>query len=551
MGVKREPLEGIRSKDEQSMAERSSRRKPQFVPPEPANDRVQIEIVGGEMPTIIDAAEKAIIEAECGLYQRSGMVVRPAVVPVTVSDGTKVRAQQLVIETPRHLADVLTRIVSWVKYDARSERLVAKDCPKSIAETYLERVGEWRLPILSGIVSTPTLRPDGSLIDRPGYDTDTGLLFDPQGVEFPSVPMDPDKDEALEAREAITEIVREFPFVGGVDKSVFLSLVLTAIVRRSLPTAPGHGITAPVAGSGKSMLVDIASIIATGRRCGVISQGKNTEETEKKLVGVLIAGDQIMSLDNCVEPLDGDLLCQMLTQQFVKPRILGRTGNPECLTNMVIVATGNNLRMRGDMSRRWLQCSLDAGVERPENRKFEFDAIEEAMRKRPQLAVAALTMMRAYLTKGTSETPPLGSYGEWSRMVRNTLIWLGNADPVLSMESVREEDPERIALEGFIEQWTRVIGNQRMSCREIIEVACQKGHSDEHGDYEDKHPEFRALLSEIANSRGSISNTRLGKWLAANAKRPIGRLQVQKDGILNGLQMWVVKERETGKVKGG
>ena len=133
------------------------------------------------------------------------------------------------------------------------------------------------------------------------------------------------------------------------------------------------------------MLVDTVSIIATGRRCGVIAQGKDGDETEKRLVGALIAGDPIISLDNCTEPLDGDLLNQMLTQKFVKPRILGKTGNPECVSNGTLASTGNNLRMRGDQTRRWLRCNLDAGVERPELQQFDFDPRQEALRDRVHL----------------------------------------------------------------------------------------------------------------------------------------------------------------------
>jgi putative DNA primase/helicase len=71
-----------------------------------------------------------------------------------------------------------------------------------------------------------------------------------------------------------------------------LSAILTALVRRSLPTAPMHAFRSPVAGSGKSTLVDIASAISTGHEAGVIAQGKSDEETEKRLGSALLAGDR-------------------------------------------------------------------------------------------------------------------------------------------------------------------------------------------------------------------------------------------------------------------
>src|SRR3954451_21121862 len=113
-----------------------------------------------------------------------------------------------------------------------------------------------------------------------------------------------------------------------------------------------HAFTAPTAGSGKSMLVDIASVIATGREAGVIAQGKTEEELEKRLGALLLAGEQMIAVDNCENPLGGEFLCAMLTQQVVRARVLGRSEAPELPSNAFVTATGNNLVLAGDMTRR-------------------------------------------------------------------------------------------------------------------------------------------------------------------------------------------------------
>jgi putative DNA primase/helicase len=76
-----------------------------------------------------------------------------------------------------------------------------------------------------------------------------------------------------------------------------------------------HAFTAPVAGSGKSKLVEVASIIATGHEAPVIAPGATEEELEKRLGGALLAGDTVIALDNCDAPLGGVLLCQALTRR--------------------------------------------------------------------------------------------------------------------------------------------------------------------------------------------------------------------------------------------
>jgi hypothetical protein len=94
-------------------------------------------------------------------------------------------------------------------------------------------------------------------------------------------------------------LLEGFPFDGPADRSVALSGILTALDRRSMETAPLHAFTAPEAGSGKSLLTDIAAMIATGALAPVISQGRTEDELEKRLGAAFIHGDQIISIDNC------------------------------------------------------------------------------------------------------------------------------------------------------------------------------------------------------------------------------------------------------------
>jgi putative DNA primase/helicase len=274
------------------------------------------------------------------------------------------------------------------------------DCTLRIAETYLARDGLWRLPVLTGLVNGPTLRADGSLLDRPGFDPATGLLFDPQGRAFPRLTPHPGRDEAMLALEYLRELISTFPFVNDADRAVALSAILTAVIRTALPTAPLHAFNAPTAGSGKSMLVDIASMIATGRPAAVIAQGKTEEEMEKRLGAALIAGDPLISIDNCETSLGGELLCQSLTQPTLKVRILGKSLNAEVPSNAAIYATGNNLTLSGDMTRRAVRSSLDPGVERPELRAFDRDPVAMVEDHRGDYLTAALTMLRAYHVAG-------------------------------------------------------------------------------------------------------------------------------------------------------
>lgn len=112
-------------------------------------------------------------------------------------------------------------------------------------------------------------------------------------------------------------------------------------MRGALPVVPMHAATAPVAGSGKSFIVDLASAIASGQRAPVIAVGRK-EETEKRLVAALIAGQPIVSIDNVNGQLSGDLLCQMIERPVASVRPLGVSKLLRIESRATCFATGNN-----------------------------------------------------------------------------------------------------------------------------------------------------------------------------------------------------------------
>lgn len=188
---------------EQAERVRTSRasRRPDAADQDEVDDdgRPVIRMYAGFLHQTVDMAEGALMQAGLGYYQRGSIVVRPAMVPVAVSDGRTVDAPRLVHVKAHHMAEAFTRAASWKRFDKREGEWLSTDCPHRIAETFLAREGQWRLPVLTGMINCPTLRADGSILDLPGYDAQTGLLFDPQEVRFPALPRDPDRDMALRA----------------------------------------------------------------------------------------------------------------------------------------------------------------------------------------------------------------------------------------------------------------------------------------------------------------------------------------------------------------
>jgi hypothetical protein len=191
----------------------------------PQPRRTVIRLVNGRLPWILNEVEQAVLAAGgCGLFHRGGMVVRPIKVEMVASDQRKTFHWQMHEATAVYLTDLLTRIIRFEAFDLRKNDWVNKDCPKKIAEAYLARVGEWKIPELRGVVNTPFLREDGSLCETPGYDPASKLLFNSDGQSFPAIPSAPSKDDATEALNYIKKtLFEEFPFVEEVDRAVALS----------------------------------------------------------------------------------------------------------------------------------------------------------------------------------------------------------------------------------------------------------------------------------------------------------------------------------------
>jgi putative DNA primase/helicase len=229
-------------------------------------------------------------------------------------------------------------------------------------------------------------------------------------------------------------------------------------------------IDAPIAGSGKSLLADIVALVATGRRAAVIAQGQDETEDEKRLSGLLMRGSPVINIDNAERPLAGQLLCQLLTQSEVDCRVLGQSTVLTLPTNAIVLATGNNLQLVGDLTRRALICRLDPKCERPAARSFNRDLREWIPTNRAALITAALTVLRAYHCAGRpkQKIQQYGSFERWSDLVRSALVWLGAPDPCETQKRLEKLDPVKSGLVLLLQEWYRFYGTEQYSVRRVV-----------------------------------------------------------------------------------
>jgi hypothetical protein len=342
--------------------------------------------------------------------------------------------------------------------------LTAVTLPDRAAQMYLDMVGEWHLPRLVGISTSPLLSDDGSLRVQDGYDEKTQLWC--CRVPDLALPTGPSRAEAESALRLLRQTFRTFPFsdsertsdrssgievvdtsrAPGSDESAFLVALLTACCRSSLWLAPGVLLTAPTlsgAGCGKGLLVRAICAISFGVRPRAFTPGNDRHELDKRLAAELVDAHPVLFLDNANGvALRSDTLASALTERPARVRILGQTRMVPLNSSAFIAVTGNGL-------------TLNARCEDPESRPFQAGFLESVEQRRAELLAALLTIWRWGCQNRSvlGQGKPLGSFERWAAWCRDPLLALGCRDPVERIEGLKVRDPRRQRVAELFTVW--------------------------------------------------------------------------------------------------
>ena len=469
--------------------------------------KIEIRLSGGDLPKIVNQCEEVLLEIG-GYYQRGGIIVR--IVHSDKRSKTSLSVTSIVPVDAVHLSEAVMMGSNVLQLNAKTKKWVPVDLPIKYTNTYLSRKS-WKLPNLVGIIHAPTLRADGSILDKPGYDLMTGLYFDPGSTVFLPIPTKPTLIDAQQALETLLAPFKEFKFKEPSDLSTAISAILTALIRRSIDNAPLFLITAPTMGTGKGLLANAISQIAIGTSAPAMSQASDQNEEKKRLIALLIEGCPIICIDNIDKPLSSDTLCTVLTMPVLKDRILGKTQMISAPTNALFLATGNNVEVVGDLTRRVLSCRIDSEIERPHERKFSINLLSYVAEHRAVLVQAALTIIRAYDVAGrpSQSVTEFGSFELWSKWVRCALIWTGMSDPNQGLKRIESADIVRRELACVLEAWYLAFESEPHTVNYVMKITlnCEENSF------------LRDALFDVAGSKDGINSRTLGRWLTKHIDR--------------------------------
>ncbi|RYF01718.1 MAG: hypothetical protein EOO32_02780 [Comamonadaceae bacterium] len=455
--------------------------------------------------------------------------------------------------TPDWLTDHMGRVCEF--YSVRHRRKAdgdeapeegPEDAPLAVARAVLAKHGERGFKKLVAVVTAPTLRIDGSILDRPGHDEASGLLFYSEHPNPPRVPVKPTVADALAALRFLWTPLALFPLVDAVANGVALHGILSAALRASLPTAPGVGFDAPAAGSGKTLLARCIGIVAMGSEPSILPPADTDEETRKRLFAVLREGQRVVLWDNVREPLGSASLDAFLTAPTFSDRVLGSSETVTLPNRALFIATGNNLRMTSDTCRRVLTARIDAQSETPYTRDFSFDPAQMLQADRLGYVVAALTIVRAYIAAGRPKVAKgrTASFEHWDDLVRQPICWLSGhvavaaeagegeglprlADPMDAAARAFEQDPETTKLRALAEAWFAAFGQEQTT----VGGAIRRGDTD---------ALLAMAMDDIAGQGGKVNSRMLGRWIERMQGRIVDGKRFVRVGHRAGLLHWAV-----------
>jgi hypothetical protein len=344
---------------------------------------------------------------------------------------------------------------------------------------------------------------------------------------------------------------KDFPFCGPVDRGVFMAALLSAPIRVLLPTCPGFAFVASTAGSGKSLLARCISILAGCAVPSVMTGVQDNDEMRKRLLAIGRRGAAAFTLDNINTAIGSDVLCAWLTSEYLTERILGHSQDDLVRTSGLILMTGNNLRLKGDLCRRILVSRIEPGLETPWRRSFDLDPAAYCRKHRLVMVADALLVLRYYLARPSVLTDRTASFEIWSDSVRRTVAGIAAdglmdmTDPVAAIESSYAEDPDTLKIMAMLSAWDAVFGEGEITTKELLQ-AVEKGgiaaRKEEPGIVPDNAMDaLKAVVTEVAGEGRSINPRRLGRWIAGHAGRIVQGRRLVKGKLRDGNQTWMLR----------
>jgi hypothetical protein len=435
--------------------------------PASADGKPTIVVTGREMPSITADAFEAIKAANdpVRIGQMGDNLIR------LIESDDRLRVEPLGVAELRHELD---RVAHWRQRNQGGSITPLKQIATAIVEDMLANPRP-PVPTIKSVVGAPFFAPGGRLVNTKGYDSASGVyLHLPVELSDLEIPRSPSKAEVAAARHAVLEIIADFPFVAESDRINAFAKILDPFARPLFDgITPLYLITAPTAGTGKSLLVDALTLLATGEVCPRTPLAKQDDAALSKLVmSLLRKGVTDVNFDNVQGRLYSSVLSLILTASQHSDRLLGGNDIATYSQRVNWSVTGNNLEVDADIGRRVVPVRIMASAARPEERTefLHADLIGWEKTNRRELVAACLTLIQAWVADGMQPGPvTLGSYESWSRTLSGILACIGLPGLLDNRrEFLKERDADANSWGPVVELWHMTYGESPVKTAQVL-----------------------------------------------------------------------------------
>jgi hypothetical protein len=322
--------------------------------------------------------------------------------------------------------------------------------PEKLGTIILKQLAP-RFPTLTGIAEWPMVGAKGALIsDHHGHDPATGLYFDID----PSIKIDDSLTAEAGCAWIFEELFADFPFEEDVDRAAALGLFIAFMQRPLMKTCPAFVTVAPQPGSGKSTLIELASIVVHGQPVASHAYAEDEDELRKAIHSLMLAKYPAVLFDNIGRgrTVDSDHLAKLLTSEVSTDRTLGASETRKEINTLLVTFTGNNVAFSHDMASRVLTIKLNARTANPLRRTFKHRDIRGWAQGQRNLALSALVAIVRAGLKATPLAGPSSRFEEFDQWIAQPVYAATGIDIRRSMDDAGEVDSEEDAeLRGAIE----------------------------------------------------------------------------------------------------
>lgn len=483
------------------------------------------------------------------LYVRDGQLVH-----VQHKSGTRTPEVSVTTVTADRLNHALAhsiRTFKFVKTNGRGDIERKPAAPTLAALRAVVSSDYWPgVPALTGVVGVPTLRPDGTLIQDPGYDKETGLFLHPTS-NIKRIPDSITDGQLRASREFVfSKVFGEFCWASAGDFANFMGLLLSPMLRPYIETTTPFGmITATTRGSGKTNLSD-----AIGMVYGQSSQvwPGRPEELQKKITSILIGNSSpVVVFDNLREgtSISSETIATLVTKDDWDDRLLGASQNVQARNDRLWLATGNGLTVGGDMASRTVMVRLDPRMERPELRQFDMGQFSDWIREpgnRAELTYHLIILVQAWMqagaTKDTSFT--MRGFTKWAQTVGGLLAFHGLTGFLSNTDDLAARDTDEEEWATFLAKWHQIFGPSPRTSKEL--------HVSAQVDFVMGTQVDRWGRCFISDEAGHTPTPKvLGMMLAGRRDRIYGGLTLRSTRNNQNATVWWVEKREDGPEQAG